>query len=158
MNINTLLNNISEAVAEDIELFAWSKATYGQKHSVYVNYDTRSLPGENNCPYVAIYPRLRTGGVGSSIKKHVFQIVCTVFDRETGIHPGFDNIVEYEGVQRMEAFRKLVETAINGVDIGNLWINSISVDYETIDSFPFMLAGMEIEIFETILISSDPLL
>ncbi len=158
MNINTLLNSISEAIAGNIDLLAWANVTYGQDHTVFVNLDSRGLPGESKCPYAALYPLTRSGGVGKSIKPHTFQVVCTVYDRETGTHPGFNNIIEYEGVQRLEAFRKLVENAITTVDLGNLWIDSVNVDYETIESFPFMLCGMEINIFEAVLIASDPLL
>jgi len=53
-------------------------------------------------------------------------------------------LTEYAGVDNLEAFRKLVETAITGATLGtNLTISSLEVEYETIEHFPAFVAGME---------------
>ena len=49
------------------------------------------------------------------------------------------------------------EDEVAAMDIGNLTIDIIEIEYDTIDSFPFMLASMSISFGEAQLIGADPL-
>jgi len=58
------------------------------------------------------------------------------------------NVKEYDGVDKIEAFRKLVETAIVTTVSSPQFIDSLSIEYEVIEYFPFFLASMEFSINE----------
>jgi len=158
MNINTLLNDFSEAVAQSSTIKAWTQANYTADHKVYVGMDTRKPPNKDDCPYVAIYPERKQIGQHQREKHHEIEVVCCIHDDTSRTHPGISNLIEYTGVQNIESFRKLVETCIAGVDIGNATLSLVSVDYEMIESFPFIMCGMIVDVWESVTIGSDPLL
>lgn len=156
MDINTLLETLTDAIANDEATKTWCKVTYGRNHKVYVNVDVQDQPGENDCPYTAIYPTDKLAGHYTEMKTHGFDVICIIHDNESETLVEA-NIIQYKGVNRVEDFRKLVETAIAGANIGNLIIERIDIKYDTINLFPFMMAGMNISIREDHLLGSDPL-
>ena len=158
MNINTLINDFSEAVASSATIKTWTNANYTSDHTVFVGLDTREPPGESDCPYVAMYPVRKHIGQHEREKNHQIEVVACLFDTGTKSHGAITNITEYAGVQNIEAFRKLIETDIAGVDIGNATLSVIAVDYEAIEVFPFFMCGMVINVWESVCIGSDPLL
>lgn len=156
MNINTLLTNYAQNIAIDVDIKAWCNVTYGRNHKVYINYDERDRPGENDAPFVAIYPINKTVGQTIRTQSHGFELVCGIYDESVKVHAE-TNITEYEGVQRIEIFRKLVEDAIIATDIGNARVDKAEIDYETIETFPFMLALMDIEVINELTLGSEPM-
>lgn len=156
MDLNSLLGDLAEAVASDSDTLTWANSTYGRDHKVYVNVDVRNPPGEDDCPFVALYPLSKSVGRAVSRKEHGFEVVCCVHDSALKSH-ALTNLVEYEGVRRVETFRKYVETAIAGVSVGNALLELVEVEYETIDQFPFILSVMVIQIGEEVTIGSNPL-
>jgi hypothetical protein len=158
MNINDLIVDFAEAVAEDITIKAWCQIHYSSDHKVYVGIDMRSPPQESDCPYVILYPERKELGQHRREKFHEFEIISCLYDTSARSHAGVSNLVEYTGIQNIETFRKMVEDAVSGVDIGNLAMAFVAVDYETIESFPFFMCGMVVQIWEGVTIGSDPLL
>jgi hypothetical protein len=157
MNINTLLNALVNAIATDADLTAWCNTTYGRQHKVFVNIDKRNPPGEEDCPFVIIFPiqkRVGRGGVGQ--KLHGFEADCCIYNEDSGT-PTEPNVLWCTGVTEIEAFRKKVETAIANINISNILLETIDIEYEVIESFPFLWAGMTLIITETVTIGSDPL-
>ena len=158
MNINTLTSDFAEAVAADEAIKIWTQANYTADHRVYVGLDVRNPPGEDDCPYVVLYPVKKQFGQHRLEKLHEIEVVGCIHDTALRAHEGISNIREYAGVQNIEVFRKLNETSIAGVDIGNLTLSVIVVDYEMIESFPFFMFGMVVEVWEGVTIGSDCLL
>jgi len=158
MNINTLLDSISEAIATDSDISTWCNANYSDGVSVYVNIDSRKPPRQDDCPLVLVYPVAKFCGQRENEKQHVFSIGCCVYDESRASHAGISNITEYAGVKNAEALRKYVETAIAGLTLTNCEISPVEVEYDPIESFPFIWALMTITIVEAVTIGSDPLL
>ena len=156
MDVNTLLENMRSVLAQDVQLSDWSNLTYGQTHKIYVNMDTRVPPGEDDCPYIAFYPTGKTAGDSVTRKRHIFEIICCIYDSTSEINPD-GNITEYEGVSRIEDFRKMAEDALGDMNIGNVHLDVVDIEYDTIESFPFMMAAMEVTFGQDRLIGVDPL-
>lgn len=55
-------------------------------------------------------------------------------------------LVEYAGIDRVEAFRKLVETAIVGAVSSPRFVEEIRVEFEAVEFFPYFLANMEVRV------------
>lgn len=156
MDINTLLETFKDALSQDTTMATWATAHYGQGHKIYLNIDINNPPGEADCPYHAFYPVSKFAGPAAGRKQQGFSLITCVHDDSSVINAE-TNTVEYTGVQRLETFRKLAEDAIAGASIGNAVLDTVEIDYETIDSFPFMLAATTISIGDSQLIGTDPL-
>lgn len=157
MNINTIISDMAQDLALNAGLLAWSKVTYGQDHKVYINIDRRNPPGEDDCPYVVIYPITKNVGSAESAKKHGLEMVCCIHDDASRTHAE-TNVTEYEGVQNIETFRKKVEGILDDTDLGDAFIETVDIEYDTIEMFPFMMAGMVVSIHEDWSFGDDPLL
>jgi hypothetical protein len=66
------------------------------------------------------------------------------------------NVVEYNGVQRIEAYRKLVETAaVSAVAALDLRVTAIDVVFSPLELFPYFLCDMELTIVDDTEFGSD---
>ncbi|BBO92053.1 hypothetical protein [Desulfosarcina ovata] len=154
MDINTLIDTIVTAVSTDSTITSWASTTYSQAHQVFENVDRRDPPGEEACPFVIIYPSGKSAGQSQDKKHHHVEVDVCIYD-ETKTVSG--NVTSYAGTSRLETFRKYVENAVVGADVGNALVDDLDVEYDTVDSFPFMWAGMIFTIGEDVLIGADPL-
>jgi hypothetical protein len=154
MNITTLLNAIRDAVAADTALADWADQTYGVSSvTVRKGVNLQDPPTVANCPMVVLYPLSKTVGQRRAQKEHVIHVECCVHDDGATVT---GNVTEYDGLDRLEALRKQVEDIIAAVDIGNLEIASIDIEYEAIEFFPFISAVMAITMTETNTLGCDP--
>lgn len=158
MNINELIDRIIEEIAIDPATRQFCESNYARAHKVYVNLDDRNWPSDEDTPYLAIFPDSKSVGHTQSNKGHVLECLCCIYDDTGRQHPWIDNIFQYQGVYRVEEFRKHTETAITKADLVGGVIESIDVDYDVISSFPFHFASMIISISEPVTIGSDYLL
>lgn len=156
MDFKTLIDTIKSAIAHDNEIGVWSEINYGRIHKTYVNIDSRNPPGIDDCPYVVFYPTAKIVGPGTFKKRHNIDVVCCIHDDQAETNAE-NNIIEYKGVGRIWEFRKLVETALSGMDVGRLVIDLVEAEYDTIESFPFMLVSMSMEIGQEHLIGTSAL-
>jgi hypothetical protein len=155
MDITTLITRLSEAIATDTDIAAWCQTTYDSDHSVYVNYDRRHPPGEA-APAIMLYPTGYSAGRGMPEKRYALEAVIMIHD--TAERPGaITTITEYSGVRRIEELREYVQAAIIGADTGDAYLENMDVDYETIEAFPFFMAGMTLNYTEPVTIGTDPL-
>jgi hypothetical protein len=77
----------------------------------------------------------------------VVGITCGVYkDSVTTTAYANGTLWEYDGIDDLEAFRKLVETAVAAVVPDGSWIDGLNIEYETIEFFPFLLASMEFSV------------
>lgn len=130
-----------DAVANDAAIAAWCTTNYGQAHKVYVGVDTRNPPASSNYPLVHIFPLAKSAGYELESEPHVIGVNCGIYDDDSTTT---GKITEMEGVGNLEAFRKLVETALLGAVASPQRIERIEIEYETIEFFPFFLCGMEV--------------
>lgn len=155
MDINALQKLFIETIAVDADVIAWCQENYGKKHSVHSSFDSRNLPGQDDCPMVVVYPLRKYTGEGVTTRHHEIQVVVHVYNTGTRSHPSIDNIVDYDGNDNVEIFRKLVETVIAGIDIGNALIMELSADYDIIQYFPLFSIGMVTDIVEEYTLGTD---
>ena len=152
----TLITSIRDAVKASDDIKNWCVLTYGREHTVYTGIDPRKPPGESEYPLVAIFPDSKIVGHDISRKGHSVGIVCGVYDDtmssllQDGVEP-----TGYVGVTNLETFRKLVETATLSELSGTLVVDRLEIQYETVESFPFLLASMLWTITEEIFIGDD---
>ena len=155
MNMTTLLDAIRDAIHDDAAVLAWCDAAYTRAHRVFVGVDARHPPDENMYPLVHVFPVSKTGGYEVVTQGHQVAVTCGIYeaaDRETSK----DYVTEKLGVSYLEAFRKLVETAVVGCDISDHRIDRMEVEYETLEYFPFFLCNMTFTIVWDFAQGDDP--
>lgn len=154
MNVNTLLVNIRNAIHDNSALQTWCTTNYGQNQKVYVGIDTRKPPPSTDYPIVHVFPLSKTVGTGN--QAHVIGVTCGLYDDDTRTVAGKANVVELEGLQNLESFRKLVETALLTASLDNgHWVDAIDITYETIEFFPYFLCAMEVTVRSEIPFGAD---
>jgi len=153
---NTLLISLRNAVHDDSDTQTWCTANYSRNHKVYVGLDTREPPAEDQYPLVYIYPVVERAGYDLDSQDLVIGATCGIVDDDTRTVAGKTNAVELAGVQNIETFRKYVETAIVGAELGDLMISTVEIAYETIDFFPFFIATMEFTFTDDYAQGDDP--
>ena len=146
MEMNTLLNDCLEAVAQDSDLDTWCRANYDQAVSVYGNFDEREPPQEDDCPAVAIYPARKS--YGGSLYDDGLEFVAMLYDESARTHAGISNITEYAGVQNIETMRQKVLSAIHGVvsATDTSRISRVEVEYEPIAYYPFIMCACAVAV------------
>ena len=155
MNVNTLVTSLRDAIHDDAATKAWCQTNYGQDQQVFVGIDTRNPPEMGQYPLVHIFPLTKRAGGGT--QEHSVGITCGIYDDDMRT-TSKANVVELEGVQNLESFRKLVESAIDDIDFGDVnWLADMSVSYETIEFFPYFLCSMELRIDAEIPFGEDQL-
>ena len=157
MNITTLLNKIRDDTADDAATKSWCQSNYSKDHKVYVGTDTRNPAGASDFPLVHIFPIGKIAGYELEEQDHVIGATCGIIDDDF-VTGGKSNVVEYEGIDNNEAFRKLVETAIKGAvdSFAAMIINHLNIEYETIEFFPAFLSLMEFKITGSYYQGEDP--
>ena len=143
MNITTLINALRDGIKNNAPLAAWCVATYAKSHTVYKGMDARNPPPETSYPLVHIFPIRKTAGYELASEDHGIGVTCGVFDSTVTIS---GIVSEYGGIDNLEAFRKLVETAVVAAIPTGSRIDLLTIEYETIEFFPFLLASMEFKI------------
>lgn len=146
-SIKTTLESWKDALSTDSDLTAWAKAYYGRAHKVYVNIDERNAPGEADCPYIQLRPTACRYGRGVTEKWMEFEMVACLHDENFAQDPE-TNAVEYFGVQKVMDMVDLAVAAVAAVDTGNALLQDIAVEIETIEFFPFFLAGCPLILIE----------
>lgn len=158
MDINSLINLTVEAIARDNSIKSWSQVMYDQSHQVFENIDIRNPPTPAMCPYVYCAPDSKSIGKTKAIKEHSILVGCVIQDDTREADDDIENLTRYKGSQRIEQFRKVVETSVMGINVGNSSWSIIEVEYDTISRFPFCHAEMTMFLSETVTLGSDPLL
>ncbi len=143
MNLATPLATIRDALANNAAIKVWTQATYTKDHKVYVGIDPRNPPPDTAYPLIALSPADGSEGWSEDVSLYTIGIGCGIIQeaQTTGLAA---NIVQYAGVMEIEAFRKKVEDAITGIVESTLGgrVDSLKVEYETIEFFPSFLCHM----------------
>ena len=142
MNINTLIDTLSAAVATDADLSAWCQANYGRGPMVFIGFDERNPPAADDLPAVILYPVSKAVGLMRTGKDHGVMVECWL--ENDGLRPrdGIANIVEYTGSYHIEQIRKLVENVSRSIDTGDAILAEADIEYDTVSHFPAFFAVM----------------
>jgi hypothetical protein len=154
MDLNTLKSNVAEALANSAAIKAWAQATYGRDHRVYKDVNTRQWPGEDACPYVVVSAVSKNIDRGRPQRDHGLGFVFYVYDDSEPTQV-YANLYEYNGGDRVEAFRKLAQDVVAGL----LTDEELFVDVEEdpLSEFPYAMAVMFCGIREQVTIGNDPI-
>jgi len=144
MDSNTLFETLRNAVHDNAAAQAWCLATYGQKHKVYDGIDIRNPPNEDQYPIVHMFPITMSGGYDSEQAEYEIAVVCGIHDATAAADGTRANIYVYEGRENIETFRQKIEDALTAAIPSGYRLSELSVDYETIEYFPFFLAAMRL--------------
>jgi len=147
VSAKTTLEAWKDALSTNSALTAWAKAYYGRAHKVYINIDERNGPGQDDCPYIQLRPMSARYGRGVTEKIMEFEMVACLHDESFAQDPE-TNAVEYFGVQKVMDMVDLAVAAIAAVSTGNALLQDIAVEIETIEFFPFFLAGCPLVLIE----------
>jgi hypothetical protein len=150
------INTFAQVLAADPGLTAWALSAYGRKPKVFINIDTEKPPGEEHCPYVLLYPESARFGNAQNEKLSTLTMVCALYDAGFRTYADGD-IVEYAGVQNLLDLMQLAVRALAAVDLGNELLSVLEPVFDTIDSFPFFLAGLPLAISGDYVLGSDRL-
>jgi hypothetical protein len=152
--LKTTLEAFKDALTGNAALATWCQAIYGRQVNVYVNRDMRNPPGEAECPYILIQPVAAYYGRGATTKTMQFDMVCCVNDDTEQINAEI-GAKEYSGVQAVIDLLDLAVAAIAAVDTGNALLQDIQAEFETIEFFPFFMAGAPISLVEPLPLGAD---
>lgn len=153
MDINSLIQTFTTAVSSQADLDAWAVTQYGQGVAVYENIDLRNPPPPDDCPLVVFSHAEKTGGMQTS-KSHVIGVDILVHDDR--VDTDDNGVVIYYGGRTAETLRQRVLAKITDIIPGNLFLESVTVQYDPIAQFPYMFVDMTLTILEENLIGSNP--
>lgn len=144
MNITTLITTLRTAIHNNSAAQTWCTTNYTRNHYVYVGTDVRNPPDADHYPLVHLFPVSKANGYERDSQDHVLGITCGIYDSTFLTIAGEAKSIEYNGIVNIEAFRKLIETAIVAAVPAGIRIDEMKIEYETIEFFPYFLANMEI--------------
>ena len=162
MNITTLLNQIRDAIKNSSAIAAWCVANYGQVHTLAKGMDERDPLAEASYPAVCVFQAGRRAGYQLEAQENTIAVNCGIHDTSkttstVELDEGDDSVIEFSGIDNIEAFRKLVENEITALVIGNGdVIEELNVEYDPIESFPFFIARQEFRISHDYSQGDDP--
>jgi hypothetical protein len=140
-DMNTLLQALRDGIADATAIKTWCTTNYTRNHTVYVGLDQENPPDDDAYPIVSLYPISKGAGNSEEEKKHVFGVMLGIYDTALATG-GKTNVVEYKGVQNIEAFRKLVAAAISAA-LTTVRITDVAIAYEALELFPYFLCEQQ---------------
>lgn len=155
MDINNIIDISISALIADSSILNWCNSNYNNPHTIYQGIDLRNPPSSDDYPCIHVFPLAKNVGYSLNKKMHTLGVVCGIYDatKTTDTDTNLVKHIKYQGIEYIEDFRYLIETAITeelktNTDTPELFIDSVIVEYEMIDSFPFFLAINTFELNE----------
>jgi len=82
--------------------------------------------------------------------------VCSLYDESFRTYAD-EAIIEYNGVQNIVDFLQLSIRALASADLGNALLKLLEPAFETIEAFPYFMAGLPLSITEDYVLGVDRL-
>ncbi len=152
--INTLLGLFTSLIASDSGITTWANTNFSQDVLVLENCDSRDLPEKDDCPLVIVYPVSKVSGLNQSNKNHILGVSCVVY--EDGKTTNAKGVIRFDGGRLVEELRKLVSELITTNMPAGCHLESLKIEYDVIEQFPYVSANMQLEITQEKLIGQDP--
>jgi len=141
MTLIELIHTLRDALANDAPLLTWANDTYGRDPSIFVGLDERNPPTESEYPAIHLYPERRSGDLQLGDNEYRLSVVIGIYDDSAGeTPPGVPAATELPGVERLENGVTLIVAAITGALTTGLFFRSVTVEYETVEFFPYFIA------------------
>jgi len=147
MNMITLLTTLRDAIHDSSATQTWCTSNYTRNHKVLVGTDHQEPPAQGQFPLVLIRMRQKHLGYELETQDHWMEIVPAIYDASSRTG-GKTNVVEMNGEQNIETFRKLVESVIVTAvaTLTGMRIDEMQIRYSTLGSYPHFDAQMLIKI------------
>ncbi len=138
-----LLHLVRDSLAAAPKILFWAQQSYGRDHAVYLGLDQANPPDETGYPALHVTPVSRDGSMTPGEDSYRVSILCGVHEDGAAVAvPGTDQAVELPGVTRLEELVALVVEALDGIAAGDIFLAGISVEYETVEFYPYYLADV----------------
>ena len=136
MNLTDYKNSVVLSIRSNVELETWCQDKYNKGVAVFVGVDDEDPPGKKEAPCVELFIPGKHTGSGAPVKEYQVGVVCTIFDEDDVSH-GDELIFEKAGVDRLEAFRIMVQDIMvsnlpNNSDIGELLVENPPMDVKSL--------------------------
>ena len=138
MDYWTLIGKIRDAVKSASGITSWCTTNYGQQHKVYIGYDEKNLPDQDDYPIIVISPTGQHAALDDYGEFGV-EIGYGLVDAAEGTS---GNVITYQGVQNLLEFRKTVETVLfdADTDLGGSWVAELDELIEPVELFPVFVS------------------
>jgi len=147
MSLSDFVTALRDGIASDSALLSWAALHYGREHQVWTGVDARNPPDESQYPLCHIYPRSRSGEHNPGEDVYTVRLVLGVHDAGAAV-PQPDNSIQPDGIIRLDEFTTMAQEAARTIAAGLdplIWfLAGVSVEYETVEFYPFFLAEMEL--------------
>ena len=153
-SINTLLELISDGVMADTALNTWAAVNYDKALAVFENCDPRTDPGQGDCPFIVVTPDSKYAGLSSSVKGHVINVSCIVYDEH--IEHTMYGVTRFLACRMVEDMRVLTLSAVRAVLPSDIHIEEVNTTYIPLDEYPMAAAVMSITLTQEKLIGANP--
>lgn len=163
MNIDTLLDNIVTVVVASVAVNTWTMANFTKMVTVFKGIDRNNEPLHASYPIVYVHPLSKDTGYDRDKIVHMIGVTTGIYKDSSSTTnvtvAGFQGTATktvYAGVALLEAFRKLVETAVKTVSTDTaIFIDSLEIAYDTVQNYPFFVAHMVFEFSKSICQGDD---
>ena len=142
MDLGTLTTYLYTAIAGNGSLKTWCNSNYSKYETIYAGIDLQHPPDESEFPIIHIFPLHKLIGDNTEDKDHTIMVVYGLNDSNlTSSTVNGITVKVYNGLTKLHAFRKLIETTILATfKTYNLQFNKCEIDIEAIEFFPFFFA------------------
>ncbi len=150
MTMTELLDAIGRAIASDPDLELFARENYGRPVLVLNRIDERNPPGQEDYPLIHLYPLSRAGEHRVGDDEYTVGFSLGLHDDDP-LSPDYlaGNYQVYPAVARLDTMTGLVQAAAErgaaALESEPLFLASLSVEYETVEYYPYFLAEMEMQ-------------
>lgn len=155
MNIIDLIHTWRDALLQNAALDTWTVGNYHRSATVYCGMDMRNPANVADYPIVLIYPVAKVAGWDTDSQEYQIHASCAICD-ETLKQLSSINSHEFESFANLEAYRKLVETAIEDAMPTGFRTSHLEIEYQMLEFFPFLEATNKFTITNEQYQGSDP--
>jgi len=139
MQFWTLIEKIRDALKDQADILTWCTDNYGQGHKIYIGYDEENPPEQGDYPVIVITPSGQDRSINVDYGPMEVDIGYGLYDTTRSES---DNVITYQGIENILAFRKIVEDTLFDMttDFGGAWIEDANEYIEPVEAFPFFIS------------------
>ena len=145
---------IEDGLTDDESLRTWCISNYSSPPTIYSGIDKRQPPAQSNTPYVSVMTANEFSGYGQDRNSFLINIVSALYDDTLTTTTDTNEVTrkKYQGIENIEAMRKLVETAVCDIlstdsNLENCIIDTVEVSYRTLGYFPYFYGNSSFNIY-----------
>ncbi len=147
MDKYTFFTTLRDAIHDDSATQTWVSARYSRNHSVYTMTNSEALPDADTVyPIVEIRVSGGTWGYDEDNEGISFRVKTTL-KIETTKTTGKARAVEYQGMEYILAFTRLVMQSLVGALPAGSWVDSASESYSGNDKCPLFECTTDVSIY-----------